>query len=130
MTADVFERGNGIPAGLQWLGARVTVEPLTAGDYRVGVLARASKSQPIGFRGWRHAMSDPTAADDEVTVMIGRTPRERWSRVISAMAVGSAIEATPAGASADAREGGVYPAAPRAWRFRLSAPPASTERNA
>lgn len=36
VTADVFERGSGIPAGLQRLGARVTVEPLTAGDYRVG----------------------------------------------------------------------------------------------
>ena len=36
VTADVFERGSGIPAALQRLGARVTVEPLTAGDYRVG----------------------------------------------------------------------------------------------
>lgn len=36
ITADVFERGSGIPAALQRLGALVTVEPLTAGDYRVG----------------------------------------------------------------------------------------------
>jgi DNA excision repair protein ERCC-4 len=36
VTADVFERGSGVPAALQRLGAIVTVEPLTAGDYRVG----------------------------------------------------------------------------------------------
>ena len=36
ITADVFERGSGVPAALQRLGALVTVEPLTAGDYRVG----------------------------------------------------------------------------------------------
>ena len=32
----MFERGSGVPAALQRLGALVTVEPLTAGDYRVG----------------------------------------------------------------------------------------------
>jgi ERCC4-type nuclease len=36
VTVDVFERGSGIPAGLERLGARVTVEALTAGDYRIG----------------------------------------------------------------------------------------------
>jgi ERCC4-type nuclease len=36
VTADVFERGSGVPASLQRLGARVVVEPLTAGDYRIG----------------------------------------------------------------------------------------------
>jgi DNA excision repair protein ERCC-4 len=36
ITADVFERGSGVPAALQRLGVLVTVEPLTAGDYRVG----------------------------------------------------------------------------------------------
>lgn len=36
VTADVFERGSGVPAALQRLGAHVTVEPLAAGDYRVG----------------------------------------------------------------------------------------------
>jgi len=36
VVADVFERGSGIPATLQRLGARVSVEPLTAGDYRIG----------------------------------------------------------------------------------------------
>jgi hypothetical protein len=36
VTADVFERGSGVPAALQRLGARVTVEPLAAGDYRLG----------------------------------------------------------------------------------------------
>jgi ERCC4-type nuclease len=34
--ADVFERGSGVPAVLQRLGARVTIEHLAAGDYRVG----------------------------------------------------------------------------------------------
>lgn len=34
--ADVFERGSGIPAALEQLGARVSIEPLTAGDYRIG----------------------------------------------------------------------------------------------
>lgn len=36
VVADVFERGSGIPAALQRLGAHVSIEPLTAGDYRVG----------------------------------------------------------------------------------------------
>jgi ERCC4-type nuclease len=36
VVADVFERGSGVPAALQRLGARVSVEPLTAGDYRIG----------------------------------------------------------------------------------------------
>jgi hypothetical protein len=36
----IFERGSGVPATLQRLGARVAVEPLAAGDYRIagGVL--------------------------------------------------------------------------------------------
>lgn len=40
VVADVFERGSGVPAALLRLGARVTVEPLAAGDYRIagGVL--------------------------------------------------------------------------------------------
>lgn len=40
VVADVFERGSAVPAGLLRLGARVTVEPLAAGDYRIagGVL--------------------------------------------------------------------------------------------
>ncbi len=40
VTVDVFERGSGVPAELLRLGARVTVEPLAAGDYRIagGVL--------------------------------------------------------------------------------------------
>ena len=36
VAADVFERGSGVPAALQRLGARVTIEHLVAGDYRVG----------------------------------------------------------------------------------------------
>ena len=36
VTADVFERGSGVPAALERLGARVTIEHLVAGDYRVG----------------------------------------------------------------------------------------------
>ena len=36
VTADVFERGSGVPAALHRLGAVVTVEHLTAGDYRIG----------------------------------------------------------------------------------------------
>jgi hypothetical protein len=36
VTTDVFERGSGVPVALHRLGARVTVEPLAAGDYRVG----------------------------------------------------------------------------------------------
>jgi ERCC4-type nuclease len=36
VVADVFERGSGIPAALHRLGAYVTVEPLPAGDYRIG----------------------------------------------------------------------------------------------
>lgn len=36
VVADVFERGSGIPAALERLGARVSIEPLTAGDYRIG----------------------------------------------------------------------------------------------
>jgi ERCC4-type nuclease len=36
ITADIFEEGSGIPATLQRLGAQVTVEPLPAGDYRIG----------------------------------------------------------------------------------------------
>lgn len=31
----MFERGSGVPAALLRLGARVTVEPLAAGDYRI-----------------------------------------------------------------------------------------------
>ncbi len=40
VVVDVFERGSGIPPVLHGLGARVTVEPLSAGDYRIsgGVL--------------------------------------------------------------------------------------------
>lgn len=40
VVVDVFERGSGVPAALQRLKARVTVEPLAAGDYRIagGVL--------------------------------------------------------------------------------------------
>lgn len=40
VVADVFERGSSVPAALLRLGARVTVEPLAAGDYRIpgGVL--------------------------------------------------------------------------------------------
>jgi ERCC4-type nuclease len=40
VVVDVFERGSGIPAELLRLGARVRVEPLAAGDYRIagGVL--------------------------------------------------------------------------------------------
>lgn len=40
VAADVFERGSAVPAALLRLGARVTVEPLAAGDYRIagGVL--------------------------------------------------------------------------------------------
>lgn len=36
VVADVFERGSGVPAAVQRLGARVSIEPLTAGDYRIG----------------------------------------------------------------------------------------------
>ena len=36
VVADVFERGSGVPAALQRLGAQVSIEPLTAGDYRIG----------------------------------------------------------------------------------------------
>ena len=36
VVADVFERGSGVPAALQRLGAWVKVEPLAAGDYRIG----------------------------------------------------------------------------------------------
>jgi Fanconi anemia group M protein len=35
VVADVFEQGSGVPAALGRLGARVTVEPLPAGDYRI-----------------------------------------------------------------------------------------------
>jgi ERCC4-type nuclease len=35
VVADVFEQGSGVPAALRRLGARVTVEPLAAGDYRI-----------------------------------------------------------------------------------------------
>src|ERR687888_1946294 len=35
VVADVFEQGSGVPATLGRLGARVTVEPLPAGDYRL-----------------------------------------------------------------------------------------------
>jgi ERCC4-type nuclease len=35
IVADVFEEGSGIPASLRRLGARVVVEPLSAGDYRI-----------------------------------------------------------------------------------------------
>ena len=35
VVADVFEEGSGVPASLQRLGARVVVEPLSAGDYRI-----------------------------------------------------------------------------------------------
>lgn len=40
VVVDVFERGSGVPAELLRLGARITVEPLAAGDYRIagGVL--------------------------------------------------------------------------------------------
>jgi ERCC4-type nuclease len=40
VVADIFERGSAVPDVLLHLGARVTVEPLAAGDYRVpgGVL--------------------------------------------------------------------------------------------
>jgi ERCC4-type nuclease len=34
--ADVFEQASGVPAALLRLGARVVVEPLPAGDYRIG----------------------------------------------------------------------------------------------
>jgi DNA excision repair protein ERCC-4 len=36
VVADVFERGSGVPAALERLGARVSIEALTAGDYRIG----------------------------------------------------------------------------------------------
>ncbi|MGH2935275.1 MAG: ERCC4 domain-containing protein [Gaiellaceae bacterium] len=35
VVADVFEEGSGVPASLGRLGARVVVEPLSAGDYRI-----------------------------------------------------------------------------------------------
>jgi ERCC4-type nuclease len=35
VVVDVFERGSGIPAVLHGLGACVTVEPLSAGDYQI-----------------------------------------------------------------------------------------------
>ena len=35
VVSDVFEHGSGVPASLRRLGARVVVEPLPAGDYRV-----------------------------------------------------------------------------------------------
>lgn len=35
VVADVFEEGSGVPSSLQRLGARVVVEPLSAGDYRI-----------------------------------------------------------------------------------------------
>lgn len=35
VVADVFEEGSGVPASLRRLGARVIVEPLSAGDYRI-----------------------------------------------------------------------------------------------
>lgn len=40
IAADVFEDGSGVPSSLQRLGARVVIEPLAAGDYRIlgGVL--------------------------------------------------------------------------------------------
>lgn len=40
VVVDIFERGSGVPAALQRLEARVSVEPLAAGDYRIagGVL--------------------------------------------------------------------------------------------
>jgi ERCC4-type nuclease len=40
VAVDIFERGSGVPAALQLLEARVVVEPLAAGDYRIagGVL--------------------------------------------------------------------------------------------
>jgi ERCC4-type nuclease len=40
VVADVFEEGSGVPVSLQRLGARVVVEPLSPGDYRIsgGVL--------------------------------------------------------------------------------------------
>lgn len=36
VVVDIFERGSGVPAALQRLGAQVSMEPLTAGDYRIG----------------------------------------------------------------------------------------------
>jgi ERCC4-type nuclease len=36
VVVDVFERGSGVPAALQRLETRVVVEPLAAGDYRIG----------------------------------------------------------------------------------------------
>jgi len=33
--ADVFEQGSGVPASVRRLGAKVVVEPLPAGDYRI-----------------------------------------------------------------------------------------------
>lgn len=35
IVADIFEEGSGVPASLQRLGARVVVEALSAGDYRI-----------------------------------------------------------------------------------------------
>src|SRR5574340_308601 len=35
VVADVFEEASGVPSSLQRLGARVVVEPLSAGDYRI-----------------------------------------------------------------------------------------------
>ncbi len=35
IAADVFEDGSGVPSSLQSLGARVEIEPLPAGDYRI-----------------------------------------------------------------------------------------------
>lgn len=35
VVVDVFEEGSGVPATLRRLGAKVTVEPLPAGDYRI-----------------------------------------------------------------------------------------------
>jgi ERCC4-type nuclease len=51
VTADVFERGSGVPASLQRLGARVAIEHLVAGDYRVGHAALIERKTVADLHG-------------------------------------------------------------------------------
>ena len=53
---DVFERGSGVPAGLLRLGARVTVEPLAAGDYRIAGGVLTDRFQQ-GLKGRREGLN-------------------------------------------------------------------------
>src|SRR5581483_1008259 len=87
IVADVFETGSGIPATLERLGARVVLEPLAAGDYRIsgGVLVERKTVQTSTARSARAGSGPRSAASETPRLCRISSSRERTSTRVPAI---------------------------------------------